>query len=104
MDRQKLIKEVQQDFLWLLNIDVRKIEVLQGRGKKYRAGSFSPSKHVVRISKYIYDNKDYKDCLAHELIHACGIYNHGKEFKQVARILNEYGYNIGTYYLGRLNG
>lgn len=51
----------------------------------------------IVISRFIKTNQDYKDVLAHELIHfMCP--NHGKDFKEYCRKINSLGlgYNVRT--------
>lgn len=52
----------------------------------------------ITVSQYIENKQTLKNVIAHELIHAIGINNHGKDFKEVMNKINSLGlgYDVQT--------
>jgi len=68
-------------------------------------GRYYHKKNKIVISDYITDEQDYMATVAHELIHAAGVYNHGLEFKEWMNKINalNLGYVVHTN-AGKDNG
>ena len=57
-------------------------------------GKYKHSTNTIYISKYLTNEIDIRNTVAHELIHACGIHNHGSAFKTYADNLKQYGFDV----------
>ena len=57
-------------------------------------GKYKHSTNTIYISKYLTNEIDIRNTVAHELIHACGIHNHGSAFKAYANNLKQYGFDV----------
>ena len=57
-------------------------------------GRYSHRRNSISITQYLTDEQDIRNTVAHELIHACGIYDHKEQFKQYAEKLKRYGFDV----------
>lgn len=61
-------------------------------------GRYYSKQNRIVISDYVTDEQDYMATVAHELIHACGVFNHGLGFKEYMEKINSLnlGYTVRT--------
>lgn len=57
-------------------------------------GKYSFGRNVISISRYLTDEQDIRNTVAHELIHACGVHGHKEHFKEYAEKLKRYGFDV----------
>ena len=57
-------------------------------------GRYSHRRNSISITQYLTDEQDIRNTVAHELIHACGIYDHKEQFKHYAEKLKRYGFDV----------
>jgi Zn-dependent peptidase ImmA (M78 family) len=65
-------------------------------------GTYTRKENTIHITTYLEDDQEILNVMAHELIHAAGVHNHRKEFKEYAEKINQLGlgYAVTTKYKG----
>jgi len=93
-DRQEVYEETIQELSKL--IPVRSgILFVDGTGKSI-GGRYWYDINMLELSVFLEDVWDFKNVLAHQLIHSCGVKQHGPQFLEMCQLINNsgMGYNV----------
>ena len=94
VELEKIGVTFKEDLNWEFKITNRKTQFGDCEYKK------KENKIIITLSKYMFENMNTDETnpintTMHEMIHASGVWNHGREFKRIARLVNDkYGYNV----------
>lgn len=61
-------------------------------------GRYKCKENKIQINSYLEEEQTILNVMAHELIHACGVHRHGKEFRKYMNLINSLnlGFTVST--------